>query len=243
MNPFADLPAALSIIAGIGLSAAVTFGLVWAVISAWLDGTLSWWEAIFLLSGLVGLEIIAITVMLTRGATLYLALLLLQVSLYGLTLYLGRLGSHRAMERMDLEDIGKYQRALEFDPNNVAAHSFLADSYRKMGYYDHAIAEYQASLRLDPTQLPEQTKLETTISLRERLGSRQMVCPFCQQPRPDVAKLCLACGRAYDTLDTLSFWLHRLRRRRSLLPLLVIVFLVILALLVFLLAPSRRAIP
>ena len=233
MNPFAGLPTAISIIAGIALSAAVTTGLTLVVISAWFDGTVWWWEAIFLLAGLVGLEVIAISVMLTRGAGLYLAILLLQVCLYGMTVYLGRLSSQRAMERMDLEDIEKYKQAIEFDPNNVAAHAYLADSYRKMGYYDYAIAEYQAALRLDPSQQAEQHKLEAAISLRERLGSRQMACPFCGQPRPDVAKFCLGCGRGYDTLETVSYWLSRVRRRRSLVPLLVVICVGGLAALIF----------
>ena len=46
--------------------------------------------------------------------------------------------------------IAKYQKALEIDPNFVAAHNDLGMVYFKQGNLDQAIAKYQKALQIDP---------------------------------------------------------------------------------------------
>jgi len=88
-----------------------------------------------------------LTFFFTLGAVIYSGLILL---LIGASPYLtGRL-YRRAATRMAEEDIVKYQRLLQRDPNHTAAHAALGDAYLTCARYDEAIAEYERALELDP---------------------------------------------------------------------------------------------
>jgi Tfp pilus assembly protein PilF len=54
----------------------------------------------------------------------------------------------------------QYEAALQRDPDNVAAHVFLGDSYLKLGKQRQAASEYQAALALDPNEYQARFKLE-----------------------------------------------------------------------------------
>jgi tetratricopeptide (TPR) repeat protein len=56
----------------------------------------------------------------------------------------------QADQRMAEEDISKYQRLIERDPNHAAAHAALADALMVFLRYDEAIAEYERAIELAP---------------------------------------------------------------------------------------------
>jgi hypothetical protein len=57
-------------------------------------------------------------------------------------------------------DMRRYREALRQDPQNVAAHVLLGDSYLRLGKNAAAEQEYMAALRLDPTEYEARYKLE-----------------------------------------------------------------------------------
>jgi len=74
----------------------------------------------------------------------------------------------RAHEQMAEEDISKYQRLIERDPNHAAAHAALGDAYMTCARYDEAIAEFERALDLDPQHSQgEILKLRKARQLKE----------------------------------------------------------------------------
>lgn len=183
-------------------------GAFW-VLSALLDRKLSGREAALIAVGLLALILWAVALAF-RG---WLGPLLISATI--LVLYLlGRLlvaFSTAQLERtLEEEDIRRYRAALAFDPRNVAAHSLLAETYRRAGQLEAAIAEYRAALQLDPSLREERywmVRLEAEIERRER---KEMLCPRCGLPRPARAAVCPECGRPYSSLEV---WLHAYRGR------------------------------
>ena len=102
----------------------------------------------------------------------------------------------RILDRMRNEDIAKYQRAIQFDPKNAAAHSFLADAYAQSGLYDEAIEEYQKAIELDPHHAhAERWKLQKAIDAKQgKTRLRIIVCDECQGETPHGNKVCAHCG-------------------------------------------------
>jgi len=80
-------------------------------------------------------------------ATIYCALLLL---LIGISPRLTDRIHRKADVQMAEEDIAKYQRLLERDPNHAAAHAALGDACMTCARYDEAISEFERALELDP---------------------------------------------------------------------------------------------
>jgi tetratricopeptide (TPR) repeat protein len=48
------------------------------------------------------------------------------------------------------EEISKYELAIERDPKNAAAFSFLGQTYLKLGKYDEAVAALEKAVEMDP---------------------------------------------------------------------------------------------
>jgi Tfp pilus assembly protein PilF len=48
------------------------------------------------------------------------------------------------------EAVFRWKKALQANPNSVAAHNNLAVAYEKRGLYDEAVKEYEAALKLAP---------------------------------------------------------------------------------------------
>ena len=46
-----------------------------------------------------------------------------------------------------------YSQALELNPNNAAAYNNRGFAHRKLGQYDHAIADYTSSLQIAPNSI------------------------------------------------------------------------------------------
>jgi tetratricopeptide (TPR) repeat protein len=104
-------------------------------------------------------------------AVLYCALLLLFI---GISPYLDERNNRKALRHMAEEDIEKYERILQRDPNHVAAHAALAGAFLVCERFDEAIAEYERAIELDPqNSRSEIPRLKRARELKEAYEERQ----------------------------------------------------------------------
>jgi len=188
----------IAICAGLGF-----VGVFWAL-SAWFDRRLRGYEAALLVSGMMVLMCIAV-VMTMKGSAAGILLLVgaLACGLVGRVVL--EWMDQRHSRLLDEEDVAKYREALAVDPNNVAAHSLLAEIYRQRGNVETAMEEYEAALRLDPSLKPERYWLERLRSELDRGDRGEMACPRCGTLRTGRETVCQQCGRWYSTLE---IWGH-----------------------------------
>lgn len=113
---------------------------------------------------------------------------------------LGLRGGKRAMQAMDDEDISKYRRAIEMDPNNAGAHVFLGDALMKRGSYVAAVAQYEAAISINPrSDHPHAESWNYKLRKAREAGAgievatRLIVCT-CGAESPVSAKTCGRCG-------------------------------------------------
>jgi len=134
---------------------------------------------IILLGGLLGLTAMAITHLDSQ----YFFFFLLGMFIWlGLAFLLPAAFMERERQRMIREDLTRAQQGIDFDPNNVAAYCMLADTYRKMGELDLAIANYRKALELQPTLKRERQRLESALRDKAELAS-------CKRPLPGDSEL------------------------------------------------------
>ncbi|NIM05652.1 MAG: tetratricopeptide repeat protein [Armatimonadetes bacterium] len=184
------------------LVALICFGFAYRLIAAWLERELAGWEAAALLGGLLGFAVLAMKLSETRWFIPFLFAVL--VIMFILRSIPGRLAEARKQQLLQA-DLETYRKALDFDPRNVAAYSFLADTYMKLGAVDQAIAHYRQALEVDPNLFEEKKKLEKALRLRDVLGAKTMFCPQCLRPRNPKENECLECGRAFLISETIAF--------------------------------------
>jgi len=164
---------------------------------------------------------------------------------------LGEKANKRGLARLAEEDIEKYKRTLEFDPNNSAAHRLLAEIYYKQDRYDEAIDEYKAAIKLNPHDVQAlRRKLNYVLELREeKRGAKAPVptapptngtqafprnvaitmCPACRRDTPSEGKTCVHCG-AHINLN-FGEWLLRPENHRDIIRQTAIAMLVAMILL------------
>jgi len=186
----------------------LSFGSVHWILSSLFARRMYGWQAILLLVGVLIVMYFSITLV-TSGNPLGMVMPigLLVVGLIGRTV--SEWADRRQYDSFDEEDIAKYQAAIEIDPRNVAAHSLLADTLRRMGKLTEAIPEYQAALALDPSLKEEKYWLERCRRRLERGGRpEEMTCPRCGAARTRAHDVCPECGRVYPTLE---IWVHSFR--------------------------------
>jgi hypothetical protein len=197
----------VSLVGLIIICSVVAFAGAFWIISAWLDHKLRGAEAVLLLLGLL---IVAFLAMAMQGA----GIVLLIGAVFGVAAglhALARRSDRHLVNSFDEEDIARYRAGLELDPKNVAAHSLLADTYRRMGRLEMAIDEYRAALELDPSLRAERYWVQRLEAELERRGHKEMACPRCGTPRPPGAQVCPECDRRYSTAETS---LHAVRMMR-----------------------------
>lgn len=190
------------------LCAIIAFPGAWAIVAALLDRKISGREAVVFGVGL--LVVMAWAMALAMRGWLGVALMAGVIGgVWGAVRTLAAASDRLLGRDIQDEDIGRYQAALEFDPNNVAAHSLLAETYRRAGKLELALQEYEAALRLDPSLVKERYwvgRLQAEIEAGRR---SEVLCPRCGAPRPPGAVVCPECGRPYSSLE---LWAHALRR-------------------------------
>lgn len=174
------------------------------IVTLWLERILAGWEAIGLFTGCViftGLTISAAT------GPAYFLMLLAMVGIAGGCWIGTRLSERSLRKRLIEEDETKARKALEFDYNNVAAHSLLADVYARRGQWAKAIEEYEISLELQPGQPEERFKLEQAVRRLSIAEGRSRECPSCGAEWPKESQTCPECGRSSRAVVLLRKWL------------------------------------
>jgi len=198
---FAD---AFLLVFQMAICAAIAFAGGYMILSAVFARQISGREAFLLVAGLFVLMFICVKMMLYGGPGILLLLLVVAGTAAFFRL-LARTADRRLTKGMDDEEIGRYEHALEIDPDNTAAHALLGDTYRRRGEPERAIEQYEAALRLEPSLRQESYWLERLKVEVEREGRRELLCPRCRTPRPEGAGACPECDREYSAWEV---WRH-----------------------------------
>ncbi len=183
----------------------LAFGAGYWIITSWIDKRLSAVEAGGLLAAL--LVVMSLLVMYAVQSSLVMVFIVIALSVALVLALRGYAASadRRLNRRFDEEDIAKYLAALELDPNNVAAHSLLADVYRRQNRWEEALAEYEAAVKLSPELQKERYWIDRLkamadrksqgLAIYEKVKVREFVCPDCGAIiGPDEAD-CPECGK------------------------------------------------
>ncbi len=202
-----DFAAAMIVVAKLVICALVSFAGGYWILSAWFDRKITGREALLLTAGLFVLQFLAVSLALRGGP----GMILLFGAVFGAAVLfrgLARRAERKLGEKLDEEEIARYQQALELEPDNPYAHSLLADTYRRIGRLELAVTEYEVAVRLNPSLREERYWLGRLRKEIERKWSKEMSCPRCGEVRPPRASACPECGRLYSSLET---WTHALR--------------------------------
>ena len=185
----------------VAVCALVFGGAAWMVMSGLLNRTLTAAEAALILSGLLVVMFLSISYALNRGFAALFALLLLGAAGYVGMTYYAKYEDRKLNRKFDNEDIAQYLEAIELDPTNVAAHSLLADLYRRQGKDAEALKEYEIAVQLSPGLQEERywvQRLRTRMERGEYApdGSEAMdtPCPRCGAIVPGSRERCQDCG-------------------------------------------------
>lgn len=173
------------------------------VLNAWLvHQSLGSGEATVLLMTLVG--VLALVIKFWGHPVSYILLVLVLLAC-GLSPVLSSRLDRRALVEMDNEDIRKYKLALEHDPRNAAARSFLARVYLKQKRYDEAIEQFQLALEAYPDSIEDQRLLKKAVRERQQAEAEGVVCPACGAINPPGAHTCGGCEAALRPPGFLQF--------------------------------------
>jgi len=187
------------------LAAGVGYLPIRAIIGGWIDGRLAAWEAMLLLTGVIGLLGAAVA---CNNTFLYFFILLL----IGAIWLAGHLAEQKFVKKLDdgmlADDLIRYQEAIARDPKNAAAYFFLAETYRKQGRWEAAIEQYEKSLEVDPNQKRVEQRLREVSEEKMLRETGQVRCPRCLTISPKETKVCPQCGYAFSVLEDLRAWVR-----------------------------------
>lgn len=212
---FGAMPQALMLAGRIVVCALVSFVGAVLILSAWFDRKISGIEATILLLGLFALQFFAVSLSLQGGP----GIIVLIAAIFGVPAIfclLAKRSDRRMTDSFEQEDIARYRAAMDLDPRNVAAHSLLADTYRRLGKLERAIEEYRAALQLDPKLRTERYWVRRLEDELERRSRKQMSCPRCGAVRPLGAEVCPECDRWYSTVETSLHTVRAMKPSRKL---------------------------
>jgi len=196
-----DFGAAFLIVFKVAICAFVFGGAAWLVMSSLLNRTLTATEAGLILSGLLVVMFLTISYALNKGFAAAFALLLLGAAGYVGFQYSVKLADRRLNRSFDNEDIAKYLEAIDLDPTNVAAHSLLADVYRRQGRDEEALKEYEIAVQMSPNLQEERywvqrlrRKIEQGEYGPDASEALDTPCPMCGAIVPGSREFCQDCG-------------------------------------------------
>jgi len=142
--------------------------IAWWIFTNWLDRTLSLREAA------VGLALLAVAFTLGVSSIVVggwsFVSVLAGVYLAVLALAGWEYTYWRRRERQDLvSEIAGYQAAIEKDPTNAAAHSFLGEAHLRLRNFEQAEEALQKALELDPESGRDRKLLRMARERRSRM--------------------------------------------------------------------------
>ena len=197
-----DFGGALATVMSWAIVALVCGGAAYWILSAAFEKELAAWEALALIFGLIAFAGVAIRLSKTGWFFPFLGIIgIIAVVI----IYLPPLLSDKKRREMWCDDIIKYRQALDFDPLNVAAYSFLGDAYLKLGDIDQAIENYRKAIELDPKLIEEKQKLAHALQDKATRKGTSMFCPRCLTPRSSKQNVCTTCQRPFSWDETIAF--------------------------------------
>ncbi|NIM05294.1 MAG: tetratricopeptide repeat protein [Armatimonadetes bacterium] len=163
-------PEALEIIERL-LKAAVFVPVIalvgWWLFSNVLDKTLSFWEAAagFFLLGIA--FVLGVVSIVFGGWGFWGIIGIIVAAVIGLLIwqYMHLAGRQ---DQFLADEISKYQEAIERDPLNAAAYSFLGQTYLKLGCAEEAVEAFEEALRLDPESRQDRSFLKRAKELKRK---------------------------------------------------------------------------
>ena len=133
--------------------------VAWWIFTSLLDKTLSVQEG---LAGaaLLGAALVLGAISIARGGWGFLGVLaLVYVAVLALAAWEYVFWRRRDRDRL-IAGIGKYREAVERDPSNAAAYSFLGETYLKLRRFEEAASAFEKALELDPQSKRDRTLLQ-----------------------------------------------------------------------------------
>ncbi len=151
-----------------------TIALVaWWIIAGWMDRTLGPEETCIGL-GLLGTAFALGVISIINGGWGFLGIIaVVYLALVALLAYEYVYWRRREHEHY-LSEVEKYKAAIERDPNNAAAYSFLGQAYLWLGQFDEAEAALETALERDPQSKKDRRLLTQARERRRQFGWRRL---------------------------------------------------------------------
>jgi hypothetical protein len=154
-------------------------------------------------------------------------------------IYSYKTGGMRAYFRKQCEE---YMRAIEFDPRNLGAREYLAETLYNHGELDRAIAELQVAVNMGASS-EAQYKLSKWVKQQRLRDSDNPVCRWCETENQPGARKCSKCGSDLPYDNALSRWLMGGRCAAARCWLLVVTGIAVASVSVLLLPPKFAGAP
>jgi tetratricopeptide (TPR) repeat protein len=151
-----------------------SIGLVaWWIFSAWLDRSIDSEEA-WIGLGLLAIAFSVGVISIIAGGWGFIGIIaVVYVALLALAVYEYIYWRRRERDHYQSE-VEKFKAAIERDPTNAAAHSFLGDACLRLGRFDEAEAALEIALQLDPESKKDRRLLKQARERRRQFGWRRL---------------------------------------------------------------------
>ncbi|MHB1000202.1 MAG: tetratricopeptide repeat protein [Armatimonadota bacterium] len=170
------------------------------ILGSYIEGAMTSMQ--FIITGSLFL-LIAVMVLLVPSIPVKLILFLVIIAGFILAPNISGYFNKKETETYYDERIERYKSAIEQDPGNLAARSFLVDTLSKEGRYDEAIDAQTELLNLAPQNTEEIRKLNLLIEYREENISGIIICPHCGFRNQAGRKICQNCENQLSFTDDL----------------------------------------
>jgi tetratricopeptide (TPR) repeat protein len=151
-----------------------SIGLVaWWIFAAWMDRTLGAQEAWIGLGLLAIAFSVGVISIITGGWGFIGIIAVIYIALLALTTYEYVYWRRREREHYERE-VEKFRTAIEHDPSNAAAFSFLGDACLRLGRFDEAEAALEMALEMDPESKKDRRLLKQARERRRQFGWRRL---------------------------------------------------------------------
>lgn len=170
------------------------------ILGMFIEGAMSAEQFIF--TGAIYL-VAAVIILITPSVILKLILAVLVAGAFIFLPHLGQYLNKRETTNYYNEHIERYREAINRDPKNLAARSFLVDSLSKEGRLDEAIDEQTELMRLSPNDTEGAHRLKVLIEDREEKIAGIIVCPHCGFRNHGGRKVCQNCENQLSFSDDL----------------------------------------